>query len=122
MTADLAQYLRDRLDETAAKARAQRQASPAWYYDDAANEVRDQVNSGTVAFVPTEADAEHIVEHDPAHVLADVEAKRRLVEDMASVVGGDWYDAGELVLAEYVLCLLALPYAKREDYRKEWKP
>lgn len=50
--------------------------------------------------------AEHIVRHDPARVLAEVEAKRRIVFEVAMPV----------------LALLALPYADHPDYREEWRP
>jgi hypothetical protein len=44
----------------------------------------------------------------PARVLAECEAKRRIVEQVNGM--------------EYVLRLLALPYADHEDYRPEWRP
>jgi hypothetical protein len=68
--------------------------------------------------------AEHIARHDPARVLAEVEAKRRLLkqfrlrgDSVRAVVqpstGGVWDD---------MLRLLALPYADHPDYREEWRP
>jgi hypothetical protein len=69
-----------------------------------------------------EANLRHIARHDPARVLTGIEAKRRLVDDMAKIVGGDYIDDGEPVLAEWVLLLLALPYAAHPDYREEWRP
>lgn len=48
---------------------------------------------------------------DRARVLAECEAKRRIVE---------W---DEVQLEEHpVLRFLALPYADHPDYREEWKP
>jgi fructoselysine-6-P-deglycase FrlB-like protein len=54
---------------------------------------------------------------DPAHLLAECEAKRRIVEACADVLA---YDAE--ALPQDVLRFLALPYADHPDYREEWKP
>lgn len=61
---------------------------------------------------------EHIARHDPARVLREVEAKRRIVDDFTH-----WqpHDPGFDAL-EPVVRLLALPYADHEDFREEWKP
>ena len=48
---------------------------------------------------------------DPAHILAECAAKRRIVNPVW------WSEAGGQVLE-----LLALPYADHPDYRAEWKP
>jgi hypothetical protein len=53
---------------------------------------------------------EHIARHDPARVLADVEAKRRIVE----------WDA-EQPVDRGVLNILASVYADHPDYREEWR-
>jgi hypothetical protein len=55
--------------------------------------------------------------HQTARVLAECEAKRRIVEACADVLA---YDAE--ALPQDVLRLLALPYADHPDYRQEWKP
>ena len=57
----------------------------------------------------------HITRHDPVHVLADCEAKRRLVARLSERLG-ECYDLDEL------LGYLALPYANHQDYRPEWRP
>jgi hypothetical protein len=67
-------------------------------------------------FTPIEA-AAHIASHDPARVLTECEAKRRIVEACAEVLA---YDAE--ALPQDVLRCLALPYADHPDYREEWKP
>jgi hypothetical protein len=58
---------------------------------------------------------------DAAHtrVLAECEAKRRIVEycPSASEEGDTWDTAFWRVLQ-----ILALPYADHPDYREEWKP
>jgi hypothetical protein len=84
----------------------------------------------------------HIARHDPARVLREVEAKRRMLEahsrphhcahltgrGASSVVDGKpWVfyeeahtqDTGDIC---DVLRLLALPYADHKDYREEWRP
>ena len=58
----------------------------------------------------------------PARVLAECEAKRRIVLDLEPGAGeGDWY-AGQDHLHAQVLRALALPYADHPDYQQEWKP
>ncbi|MEV7599881.1 DUF6221 family protein [Kitasatospora sp. NPDC089797] len=57
--------------------------------------------------------AEHIVRHDPARVLSEVDAKRRVLADAASFT-----EDGQ----QAVFQLLALPYADHPDYRPEWAP
>jgi hypothetical protein len=67
--------------------------------------------------------ARHIARHDPARVLAEVEAKRRIL---------DWLDKSEDWMfdksyggqpdCDAVRALLALPYATRPGYRDEWRP
>ena len=55
---------------------------------------------------------EHIARHDPARVLAECEAKRRIVEMDFERYGEQWA----------VLAALALPYVDHPDYRAEWRP
>lgn len=74
--------------------------------------------------------AGHIARHDPARVLREVEAKRRIVGLAGPIVEAvpedDWGETmHETAMAEAlrpVLRLLALPYADHPDYRQEWKP
>jgi len=56
-------------------------------------------------------EADHIARWDPARVLAECEAKRRLIA--LGEKDSYWDD---------VLRLLALPYADHPDYRDEWRP
>lgn len=49
---------------------------------------------------------------DPARIVADCEAKRRIVQACN-------YDG---MTADHVLECLALPYSDHPDYRQEWKP
>jgi hypothetical protein len=94
---------------------------------------------GDVASELSREDAAHITRHDPARVLAEVEAKRRILDEhyvAQGTVGGqalmvctrcsDYIERGEIFKAEAAPCktlkLLALPYADHDDYREEWKP
>lgn len=68
--------------------------------------------------------ADHIVRHDPARVLAECEAKRRIVERYQDrtkyqTVVADAQSAAE-EYEDYVLPLLALPYADHPEFREEW--
>ena len=79
--------------------------------------------------------AEHVAHHDPARVLAECVAKRRLVlacrdtrPDLrllgARPAGLDFPLAptDQHQLAALTLALLALPYAAHPDYRPAWRP
>ena len=85
-----------------------------------------QINAGTAS-----ADlAEHIARHDPARVLAECEARRRIVmsaqqaqeslERRRDPTPADVH--GHVIALREVIRLLALPYADHPDYRDEWKP
>jgi hypothetical protein len=81
------------------------------------------------------ADATFIVLNDPQFVLADVAAKRRIVDAHADPkhycapgpidrAGHTWYEAGEKRWADIPclhLRLLAAPYASHPDCRPEWR-
>lgn len=64
----------------------------------------------------------HIARHDPARVLREVEAKRRMVDyltdldDKAS--DNNWWNLD----TDLPFKLLAQPYADHPDYRAEWSP
>lgn len=58
--------------------------------------------------------APHVARHDPARVLAECEAKRRIVEEVLPIHPD--YDP------LYVQRLLALPYADHPDYQEAWRP
>lgn len=123
---DLVEFLTARLDEDEHAARA---ATPGpWAVDD--ESYAEAVRAEDVAVVAggrwggeasvfeSTADALHIARHDPARVLAEVDAKRQLLawvlrwpmrpHPPSSVDG--------------VLELLALPYADHPDYDEAWRP
>jgi hypothetical protein len=63
----------------------------------------------------------------PARVLAEVDAKRRILDQCAGLadmgfVGSAWTPGDMSELAAQALSLLALPYADRPGYRDEWRP
>ncbi|MFI5831064.1 DUF6221 family protein [Streptomyces sp. NPDC051578] len=150
MTAALLAFLRARLDEDEQIANGHQQWSASWHQDDMANEIRDE-NAGTVAFVPRSGDQAHIARHSPARVLAEVDAKRRLLADILRA-GHEWNeedhwyscaaardhegepvcidesraggpcDCGRDEQVERRVRLLALPYASHPDFRPEWAP
>jgi len=62
---------------------------------------------------------EHIARHDPTRVLAECQAKRRIIEAVKEHEEGEWEDDP---IHGAVLRPLALPYADHPDYRQEWKP
>lgn len=80
-----------------------------------------------VATTETERYAEHIARWNPARVLAECDAKRRIVEehaklDVTRVEALSNWERGHQVALDKVLRLLALPYADRPRYREEWRP
>jgi len=74
------------------------------------------------------AEAEHVVRHDPARVLREIEAKRRIVDAYAEALriqDGFRETTGEMMrrTAIEMACLAyAVAYADHPDHREEWKP
>jgi hypothetical protein len=66
---------------------------------------------------PTEAQAEHIARHDPARVLAECAAKRRIVEMHEAAVNHDEMCGWP---CETLLALAAV-YADNPEFRDEWR-
>jgi hypothetical protein len=64
--------------------------------------------------------AEHIVRHDPARVLREVEMKRRIIDEHHPVDPCDAHDAELESIPCDTLLLLALPYADHEEFQDEW--
>lgn len=63
----------------------------------------------------------------PGRVLAECEAKRRIVarateEDRLLLEDWDEEREGGVVVARDMLYALAVPYADHPDYREEWRP
>lgn len=82
---------------------------------------------------PASAQTEHIARHDPARVLREVEAKRRILaqEEEARahydhVKSSATYPVetsiGHVVALATVIRHLASAYSDHPDYREEWRP
>jgi hypothetical protein len=85
---------------------------------------------------PHDQPAEHVSRHDPARVLAECDAKRRLVQACRDsrpdlrflgarppgLADFPLSPSDQHQLAAVILALLALPYADHSEYRKEWRP
>ncbi|MFD3917325.1 DUF6221 family protein [Streptomyces sp. NPDC058603] len=129
---DLVAFLRARYDEDAALAtEAEQEATGRWmaretdWNDDTF--VEDSDGSQILPTVRTRGvtQYQHIARHDPARVLAEVEAKRQITDEH---VTRDWKLGDRLHDCQWTkwpcrtLRLLALPYADHDDYREEWRP
>lgn len=68
----------------------------------------------------SDGDGEHIARHDPARVLAECEAKRRIVEECANMPSNVAPPAAAVY--HHVCRRLAAVYADHPDYRDEWRP
>ncbi|HEY3261295.1 MAG TPA: DUF6221 family protein [Pseudonocardiaceae bacterium] len=67
---------------------------------------------------------EHIARWDPARVLAEVDAKRRILDMWADAQSAEFPDywGGYATALDDVVRQLALPYADRPGFRAEWRP
>ena len=101
---DLVEFLRARLDEDERRARLALNAGDGFLDAEPAEFWYDSEGRSWL----------------PGRVLAEVEAKRRIIERDWSDLDDGWYD-GWYVQAD-TLKLLALPYADHLDYREEWRP
>ena len=125
---DLAKFLLARIAEDEAVARTAWSVGPEWSSWNRSwdtKPVRDLAAGGQrIAALPTTID-EHVCRHDPARVLAECEAKRRIVEDRQridrSAGDTDWH-SGYSDGNYDAIKALALPYADHPDYREEWRP
>jgi hypothetical protein len=82
-------------------------------------------STGPADHVQSMKDAAHIARHDPARVLAEVEAKRRILDGYAQAyTSRERLHDTALHLQHHVLGsvvrLLALPYADHPDYQDGW--
>ena len=127
---DLVQFLRARLDEDEKTAR---HATQGPWVDELGHPIRGGYELRFIIAQQAQRwNSQHIARHDPARVLAEVEAKRQIIDECAYWIGKinssatDKYpypnlaERGEVVLP--VLTLLALPYADHPDYRDTWRP
>jgi hypothetical protein len=108
VTDDLLVWLREQLDEDERAAREAHIPHP-WYSADDLSKSHHDGGAGLNDF-----EADHIARWDPARVLREVEARRRMVEFALRLDYGT--DEGDLQR------LLALPYSDHPGYRQEWAP
>lgn len=138
MSVDLVEFLRARLDEDEAAAeetlplhlrvgRFRGKDVPRWRITKSGTGIIDEDGGTLRAQQIFPAEAAHVVRHDPARVLREVEAKRELLDrykelvasgkEQGHVLGGD---VGE----EYLYCVLpalALPYSDHPDFDESWR-
>lgn len=119
---DLAQWLRVQLDTDEQTARA-----TAW--DGSGNKLNwELIASATIDvggdefYVGDRTIANHMMTWQPARVLTEIDAKRRIMAEHLPIDPCDAHDASCETVACDTLRLLALPYADRPGYRKEWAP
>jgi hypothetical protein len=141
---DLATWLLDRIAEDEAVARAARQGT--WRdtgtvlagviavesYDTVAVCNSSEWGGGEYSYPATAeeaASASHIARHDPARVLAECAAKRRIVDEHAggggsicSVCADGMWNLERASLPCDTLRILALPYAACDGYDPAWRP
>lgn len=135
---DLVEFLRARLDEDEQAASA---AVPGpWIVRDGWDYEAERAVFGSprgVQHVATtkrnearwRENRDHIARHDPARVLAEVEAKRRILDEHRDE-DGNCYGCGLCNDGERRYKVdecptkraLALPYSDHPDYREEWRP
>ncbi|MEV6580251.1 DUF6221 family protein [Streptomyces sp. NPDC051582] len=76
---------------------------------------------GQVEYVEgeVERDEAHVTRHDPAHVLADLEAKGKALDACAYFLHDN--EDGPDPCAEAVLTAFVQPYAGHPEFREEWR-
>jgi len=122
----LTEFLLARIDEDEDAARAAVEVADkqhAWWVDGPGSTSDKWWVYATGENFQHKAVADHIARHDPARVLRECEAKRRIVAAYLAERRGAGTTAiyvGDAL--EEVLGDLAAPYANHPDYRQEWKP
>lgn len=69
----------------------------------------------------TSAEFRHIEHFDAERVLAECEAKRRIIDRYENTTFDDWAEP-DREYERWILPLLALPYADHPDYEEPWRP
>lgn len=146
---DLLAFLRARVDDDERLARTAAEGISVWH-DGSVGETwatdRGLVFGAKVALwdcegadslCMPEATAAHVARHDPARVLADVVAKRKIIDGIQmcrpcgegrrcvqhdSSAGSPTITRPAHPVDEQLVRLLALPYADNPGYREEWRP
>jgi hypothetical protein len=104
--------------------RAGQRAGRSWTrrYDTVNARREDGGRSGAIAYVGNFGMdlVAHISRHDPARVLAECEAKRRIVDEVREL-NAEPNPPQALILADYILQAIAGVYADHPDFREEWR-
>jgi hypothetical protein len=129
---DLVTWLGEQIDEDRRVALSVDEDDLVWEWSENAENVRSAGGS-YVACGPWDGDvyaefAQHISRWDPTRVLAEVAAKRAILDEYAPALKywnetGGW-DGSEdaLKMLVGVLRALALPYRDRPGWKPEWEP
>jgi len=127
VTEEIIQFLIARLDEDEAASRiAEAEEASPWSTDSRGENIYSASDNPAHPFaIAPWGDlgvevSKHIARWDPARVLADIAAKRRIVLERPWPSGRNW----DLVRAwhDTTVRLFALQYAAHPDYREEWRP
>jgi hypothetical protein len=114
----LAEFLTARLAEDEAAAN---RVSGHWRLETTGEIV---ASDGTYAEVCAEAHwtgvGHHIARHDPARVLREVEAKRKILAARGAAIGA--YDAGYDAALQFAMGALAVIWDDHPDYDPAWAP
>ncbi|MEU4256293.1 DUF6221 family protein [Streptomyces fradiae] len=126
---DLIEFLRARYDEDE---RVARHAVDGPWEDPLGGPIRGGYEMRFVIAQQVQRwNSTHIVRHDPQRVLAEVDAKRRILDEFVTSLTGKDKEFDETFgltdwefesTADPLLRLLALPYADHPDYRDDWRP
>ena len=120
--ADLIAFLKARLDEDEATAKAS--VMPEWIISESGEfgyivaAVGTETTGESIADAWQEDVAVHIARHDPARVLREVEAKRAMLAELTR-----WpfdYRPGCNDPIRLFVHLLAAPYSDHPDWRAQW--
>lgn len=120
---NLVEFLRARLDEDEQAAREAHYEGQRWISEE--EDVCRWPDDELVHIADRKRDAAHIARHDPARVLAEVEAKRQMVDLAAGMLAAAKGDSevdhyGGLSAAEETLLLLARPFRDHPDFDSSW--
>lgn len=124
---ELADFLTTRLDELedAAKRASDGSGRGRWQSLDGHVQAVDGGDIAVASFVLFNEHrplmyphAHHIAMHDPETVLAECDARRRVVDELRRTEPHTERHAGLL----YAARCLALPFSAHAEYRQEWKP
>lgn len=125
---DLVAFLRARLDEDEAAAQwaIEQVGDGHWQQRHVRIVTMDDRDREVADYAIVEC-IDHIVRHDPARVLADVEAKRRIVEDY-EIYAREYREApspfaeGRRFAALLAVSRVADAHADHPDYDPAWRP